>query len=242
MISLPYAGQGYLTWVTDRDPNHSFTKDELIGVLADTQLYYSYPGNEYHYSDQHFTILGKIVEIVSGISLNAFVSLNFLIPSGLDVTYFVTDGSQWNLPAPYITGYSIRGGTTAETETTNYNYSYDPGSGNLITNTANLVGWIRQLIRGETALTKNTITQMCTITPPSTAYGLGLGRRSTASNFILGWGHTGGTAGYLTDAYHDPSTDITYVLQCSLIDFNQMNAMADWLADIALKARRLVGY
>ena len=240
-----YAGKSYLQWVTDNTANgenHSFTKDELIGVLVDTQLYHSKPGDQFKYSDQHYTVLGKIVEVHSGMPLNDFIATNFLSKNGLDQINFVTDGSQWSLPAPYIRGYTIDSGSMVERETTEYNYSYDPGSGNLVTNTANLVRWIRKLVKGEMGLSETTINEMVTITKPSTYYGLGLKRMMTPSGVMLGWGHTGGTEGYLTDAYHDPMTDVSYVLQCSLYDSSGTTEEAIWMAETALNARNIIGY
>ena len=240
-----YAGMNYLQWVTDNTTNgenHSFTKDELIGVLVDTQLYHSKPGDQFKYSDQHYTVLGKIVEAHSGMPLNDFIATNFLSKNGLDQINFVTDGSQWSLPAPYIRGYTIDSGSMVERETSEYNYSYDPGSGNLVTNTANLVRWIRKLVKGEMGLSETTIKEMTSITEPSKYYGLGLARMMTLSGVMLGWGHTGGTEGYLTDAYHDPITDVSYVLQCSLYDGTGITEEAIWMAETALKARIIVGY
>lgn len=244
-VSYQYAGKNYFQWVTDTTPNginHSFTKDEIIGVLVDTQVYHSKPGEEFKYSDQNYTILGKIVEANSGKSLNDFMATNFLAQIGLNQINFVTDGSQWNLPAPYIRGYTIPSGATVAHETTEYNYSYDPGSGNLVTNTANLVRWIRKLIKGELGLELDTIKTMTSIVQPSTYYGYGLARMMTPSGIVLGWGHTGGTEGYLTDAYHDPITDVTYVLQCSLYDADRITAEAIWMAETAIKARNILGY
>ena len=111
-----------------------------------------------------------------------------------------------------------------------------------MTNTANLVRWIRKLVKGEVGLSETTIKEMETITEPSKYYGLGLARMMTPSGVMLGWGHTGGTEGYLTDAYHDPMTDVTYVLQCSLYDGTGITEEAIWMAETALKARTILGY
>lgn len=237
-----YAGMSYLEWVSNQDANHSFTKDELIRVLVDTQLYKTIPNKEFHYSDQHFTILGKVVEVVSGMSLNEYVTYNFLGPSGMGSTHFETDGSRWNLPIPLIKGYTIGRGDSTEHETTDYNYSYDPGSGNLISTSTDLVRWMRSLVKGQTRVSAETIKLMTTISAPSAYYGLGMAHMKTLGNVSLGWGHTGGTEGYLTDAYHDPIADVTYVLQCALYDSDQTISQAIWMADTALEARSVIGY
>ncbi len=238
-VPQPYAGMYYLDWQHEQDPYHSFTKDEIISVVAVNGLSYAIPGVSWHYSDTHYAILGKIIEVVSGMSLNDFISLEFLIPNQLDQTSFVINGSNWSLPSPYITGHSLSSNVLSVV--TEYNYSYDPGSGNLITTTANLVAWIRKLLKGEAGVSSAQIARMCTITPPSTFYGLGLAH-NTSNGVQLGWGHNGGCGGYLTDAYHDPITDVSYVLQSSLIQFDDLLGEMSWLTQTALDARRAITY
>ena len=238
-VQRPYAGKIYTDWKVDQNKNHTFTKDELIGVLASTQVFDAVPGMVYHYSDTHYTILGKVIEVVSGLSLNDFMAQEFLLPNQLDQTSFIIDGNQQTLPAPYITGYSLR--STGETVETNYNYSYDQGSGNLVTTPDNLVRWIRRLLKAQTSVSSGQIARMRTITSPASTYGLGLAHRSGVG-YDLGWGHSGGTGGYLTDAYHDPISDVSYVLQSSLIDFTDFSGEADWLAQTAIDARKIIGY
>ena len=231
--------KSYVEWKVDQDRTHTFTKDELIGVIASTGLFDAVPGMVYHYSDTHYTILGKIIEVVSGMSLNDFMTQEFLVPNQLDQTSFIIDGNQQTLPSPYITGYSFY--STGEVLVTDYNYSYDPGSGNLVTTPSNLVRWIRRLIKAQTSVSSVQITRMRTITPPATSYGLGLAHRSGVG-YDLGWGHSGGTGGYVTDAYHDPITDVSYVLQSSLFDLTDFSGEADWLAQTAIDARKIIGY
>ena len=229
----------YVAWIADQDLTHTFTKDELIGVISSTRLLDAVPEMVYHYSDTHYTILGKIIEVVSGLSLNEFMAQEFLAPNNLDQTRFITDGSLTTLPSPYITGHSLRqSNISVETE---YNYSYDPGSGNLVTTPENLVRWIRSLIKAQTRVSPEQITQMQTITPPAAFYGLGLLHKS-GLGYDLGWGHNGGTGGYLTDAYHDPITDVSYVLQSSLIDFNDLGGQMNWMTQTAIDVRKIIGY
>lgn len=235
----PYAGQIYTDWKVDQASNHTFTKDELISVLSTTGVFDAVPEMVYHYSDTHYTILGKIIEVVSGLSLNEFMAQEFLSPNQLNQTRFIIDGNEQTLPIPHITGYSLSKST--EIVTTDYNYSYDQASGNLVTTPENLVRWIRQLIKGQTRVLPEQIARMQTITPPASSYGLGLIHKSGVG-FDLGWGHNGGTAGYLTDAFHDPITDVSYVLQCSLLHSDDLAGQFNWLTQTAIDARKIIGY
>lgn len=234
-LPVPYSGMSYLDWWYRQDPKHSFTKGELISVLATTKVFHAEPGGDFHYSDSHYTLLGKIVEQVSGLPLDQFKTREFLQPLGLKDTHFVVDGSETALPVPSIHGFSLRKGKADEDD--DYNYSYDPGSGNLITTPADLARWIRLLISGQTAVSPAQLARMCDVTPAA-PYGLGVFRR-VVDGVSLGFGHNGGTAGYLTDAFHDPATGMTFVLQCSLIDFDDLAGQMNWLAQTGLAAIRL---
>jgi len=235
---VPYAGRRYPDWLTDEDPLHTFTKDELAGVLATLQLANFAPGARYSYSDSGFMLLGKIVEQVSGLPLHVFKTRELLQPSGLTQTHFITDGAEWALPFPFIEGYTLAENTIYPA--TEYNYSYDPGSGNLITTPADLARWIRRLLRGEAGLTPAQVARMGEAEAPD-YYGLGLARRLVGA-LDLGLGHTGATAGCATFAFHDPKTDVTRVLQCSILDTDDMLGESQWIGSIEADALKLLGY
>lgn len=240
-----YAGQQFHYWKEDRDPTYSFTKDELIEVLAVNQLSYAAPGTGYHYSDSHYQLLGKIVERVSGLSLNAFKTQELLQPNRLTQSHFVVDGADQQLPSPYIDGFTQYQGQTYPFSA--YNYSYDPGSGNLVTTPADLSRWVRCLIKGETRLDATQVARMCDVLTDS-HYGLGI-QQWTCEGRDLGYGHNGGTAGYLTNAYHNPDTDISFVMQCALLDYDNdpnpltsLTQQANWLGGIVNDMHHLLGY
>ena len=236
--SVPFAGRRYPDWLTDEDPLHTFTKDELAGVLATLQLVNFAPGARYSYSDSGFMLLGKIVEQVSGLPLDVFKTRELLQPNGLTQTHFITDGAEWALPSPFIEGYTLAGSTLYPA--TEYNYSYDPGSGNLITTPAELARWIRRLLRGEAGISPAQVARMGEAQAPD-YYGLGLARRLVGGQ-DLGLGHTGGTAGFVTFAFHDPKTDVTRVLQGSLLDTDDMLGESQWIGGIEADALKLLGY
>lgn len=223
-LPLPYSGMSYLEWQLKQDPNHSFREDELIGVLAATQVSNSRPGESYHYSDSHYQILAKIVERVSGTPLDQFNSRELLTPNGLKDTHFVVDGHERTLPPPSIPGFSLEKGKVTPQD--DYNYSYDPGSGNVFTTPADLTRWIRLLVRGEAGVSAAQVARMCEVFPDS-HYGLGISRK-TSGSVELGFGHNGGTEGFLTNLACNPDTDTAYVLVSSLIDFDDLGPQIGW--------------
>lgn len=223
-LPLPYSGMSYLAWQMKQDPDHSFREDELIGVLAATKVSNSKPGESYHYSDSHYQILAKIVERVSGTPLDQFNHRELLTPNGLMDTHFVVDGHESTLPPPSIPGFSLEKGTVTPQD--NYNYSYDPGSGNVFTTPADLTRWIRLLVRGEAGVSAAQVARMCEVFPDS-HYGLGISRKMSG-DFDLGFGHNGGTEGFLTNLACNPATDTAYVLVSSLIDFDDLGPQIGW--------------
>ena len=235
-LDLPYAGMSYLEWQVKQDPDHSFTADELIGVLAATQASNSKPDAGYRYSDTHYGILAKIVERVSGTPIDKFNDREFLVPNGLKDTHFVVDGHERRLPPPAISGFSQENGKLKPED--DYNYSYDPGSGNVFTTPADLTRWIRLLVRGEAGVSPGQVARMCDVAPDS-QYGLGLSHK-TSGSVELGFGHNGGTAGYLTDLAYDPRTDTAYVLVSSLIDFDALVPEIIWCDETAAAALQLI--
>jgi D-alanyl-D-alanine carboxypeptidase len=235
-LPLPYAGMSYLEWQVKQDPDHSFTPDELIGVLAATQASNSKPGAGYRYSDSHYGILAKIVERVSGTPLDQFNNKELLTPNGLKDTQFVVDGHRRTLPPPAISGFSLENGKVTPQD--DYNYSYDPGSGNVFTTPADLARWIRLLVRGEAGVSAAQVARMSDVMPDS-QYGLGLSHK-TSGSFDLGFGHNGGTEGFLTNLACNPKTETAYVLVSSLIDFDALVAEIVWLDETAAVALQLL--
>lgn len=235
-LALPYSGMRYLEWQGNKDPFHSFTKDELIGVVAAAKVSNSAPGAAYRYSDTHYGILGKIVEQVSGVPLDQFKARELLEPNGLKQTRFVVDGHETTLPAPAIAGFSLEKGKATEQD--DYNYSYDQGSGNVFTTPADLTRWIQRLVMGESGVTKQQVARMTEVWSDS-QYGLGLSHKQSGS-IDLGFGHNGGTDGYLTALACNPATSTAFVLVCSLIDFDDLGGELGWLDATAAESLALI--
>ena len=235
-LPLTYSGLRYLEWQGSKDPFHSFTKDELIGVVAAAKVSNSAPGAAYRYSDTHYGILGKIVEQVSGVPLDQFKARELLDPNGLKQTHFVVDGHETTLPAPAIAGFSVEKGKATEQD--DYNYSYDQGSGNVFTTPADLTRWIQRLVMGESGVAQQQVARMTEVWSDS-QYGLGLSHKQSGST-DLGFGHNGGTDGYLTTLACNPATGTAFMLLCSLIDFDDLGGELGWLDATAAESLALI--
>jgi D-alanyl-D-alanine carboxypeptidase len=229
-----YRGKFYAYYVMESDPTHTFTFDELVGVVATNELSYFPPDTSYHYSDTGYSMLGKIIERVSGKRYDRFVNEDLLVPNGLMSTTFPYQGNDIDLPAPLATGYLFSGG--AIYENTQDNMSPHVAEGNVITTLSDLANWIRKLLRGEAGPDASTVAMMKEGTVEG-AYGLGMSYVAG-----LGYGHDGGHAGYATVAKYDPAQDVTVLIAASVIDFDNLVPYYHYLHDMGRAAKNILGY
>jgi len=233
----PYHGHYYQEYVMNTlgSPEHEYTFDELVGVVATCELSFFAPDTSFHYSDTGYSILGKIIERVSGKRFHQFVNDNLLIPNNLSQTSFPYLGANVAPPAPYEIGYSYTG--TTLTDESRDNMSFNIAEGNVITTPADLANWVNLLIKGNAGLSQATINLMTAEVGGPSNYGLGLIKYSG-----LGYGHNGAHGGYLTNAYSDPAQGVTVVLSASVINWNDIRGELTLLGNVCYAAKNILGY
>lgn len=233
-----YAGKSYLL---TQDMSRQFTFDELVGVVAACQASYSTPAqDEYHYSNTGYSLLGKIIERVSGTSYSAFVLQDLIVPNGLTETSSPSLSTETSIPAPFAVGYSLDYiGSGKLVATVSDNMSVNTAEGNLISTPEQLALWNRALLTGRAGLDDTTVGLMkCTVPAGETScYGLGFQLFPG-----LGYGHTGAHNGYMSVMLYDPANDVSLVLFFSLLDYHAMGVEGRLLFDIATQARSILGY
>ncbi len=208
-IDAPYGGKHYIDYIKEIDPHHQFTFDELLGVVARHQLFGFPPGERYHYSNTGYSLLGKIIEQVSGQSYSDFIMDTLILPNGLINTFSVADANQTTLPDPFVPGYVYIG--NGMIDVTEDNLTANIAEGNMVTTPYDLALWIKKLMTGEAGLTSDTVAMMMQSAEPqaegsATLYGLGIEYVPS-----LGWGHNGAHQGYLTDMYYDMENNLAHV-------------------------------
>jgi D-alanyl-D-alanine carboxypeptidase len=205
-VSEPYAGQNYCDWVLESDLNHQFSTDEFAGVDAKDSLSYFEPGSSYHYSNTGYSILGKIIERVSGESYQDYITNKLISPNDLSGTSVPVDALDNTLPAPYAEGYIYDGAST--TNVTVSNMSMNIAEGNIISTPRDLANWCNRLMHIEAGLRSDIVEMMTNGLPADSGYyGLGIAYSDTT-----GYGHSGAHRGYLTNMYYLPDKEITYVM------------------------------
>lgn len=239
---VPYKGTWYAEYVKAGNPNHTFTFDELAGVVATCGVYYFRPGAEYHYSNTGYSLLGKIIERVSGKSYGDFINDEIIKPMGMKSSSLPYLGTDNTLPLPFVPGYVHS--SEGITNVTVSNLSLNVAEGNLVTTPDDLAIFIRKLIRGEGVLQPNLVYNTmlnCIPTKPGT-----LGQYGCGVHYInlLGYGHTGAHEGYLSQMTHDPVTDVTMVIYTNGWDLreylNSIIVTMNQMQNTLYKVKRIV--
>ncbi len=84
------------------NPTRLRTTDELIEIAAENPYYFD-PGTDFHYSNSNTVIIGKIIEMVSGGSLESNINSRVIKPLNLVNTAFLIGGTE--LPGEHPSGY-----------------------------------------------------------------------------------------------------------------------------------------
>lgn len=206
---VPYKGHNYMEYKLEQNIEHNFTFDELVGVVAETQLEYFKPNESYHYSNTGYSILGKIIERVTGKSYSQFLEQDIMAPMGMTSSTMPFAGNDQKMPVPYAKGYIFSNEGTLDVSTSNI--SANVAEGNLITTPKDLSNFAKKLLSGNGILTTHTVNSVMMNYVPSSdlkAGGYGCGLNYTNN---LGYGHTGAHEGYLSFMAYDPDNDLTYV-------------------------------
>ena len=208
--NLPYKNFNYIGYIQETQPTHTFTFDELVNVVAKTRLYYFLPGTAYHYSNTGYSILGKIIERVSGKSYQRFLMEDIIKPSQMMNSSMPVSGDDRNLPEPFLPGFVLY--ENQNYDVTQSNMSANVAEGNLITTPDDLSRFLRNLISGKGLLNPHIVNNiMMSYLPTGNINSGGYGCGLTYTN-KLGYGHTGAHEGYLSLMASDPDSDFTIVI------------------------------
>lgn len=207
-VSVPYKGMIYTSYITSGDPYHTFTFDELTGVVSKCRLYYFRPGKGYHYSNTGYTILGKIIERVSGRSFGDFIRERILLPMKMEHSSMPSLGTDTLIPAPGARSFYY---LPAVYDVTYQNMSANVAEGNLISTPSELAWFARRLFRGEGVLSSYTVNNIMLhpLVPPDTVRGYACGVEYYPN---LGYGHGGDSPAFSTRMVSDPVSGFTCVV------------------------------
>ena len=186
------------------NPEGVYTVDQLLKYGYALSPAFA-PGADFEYSNSNTLLLGKVVEKVTGKSLeDAYRSMIF---EPLKLSQTSAPGSNPEMPAPFSRGYTLQGvdGTTPA-DATNYNPSWAGAAGEIISEAGDLLTFARALGTGQGLL--KPATQLARFDTWAPAGGYGFQWACTD-----GWvGHTGELPGFNVTVWYDTTTDSSVVV------------------------------
>jgi CubicO group peptidase (beta-lactamase class C family) len=190
-------------------PQH--INQQIVNILTRARGFEFVPGSRFEYNNGGYTLLGAIVERVSGQTLPAFAESNIFRPLGMTQTHFHDDPSR--IVPHRATGYS-RGADGFRVAVRTYT-DRALGNAGLFTTVGDLLRWEQNFadVRvGEPAL----LTQMQTpaiAMSDSSSYGFGL--EIARHRGLRTIGHGGGDEGRRTYAVRYPEHGVAIAVLCN---------------------------
>jgi D-alanyl-D-alanine carboxypeptidase len=185
-------------------PPEKFSRDDLINLFK-KELFVFGPGERWAYSNSNYTLLGVVVEQVSGLSFEQYLQETFFRPLGMTATH--SCGSR-PIGEHYAKGYMP--GQSGFDPAPPVNMNTAIGDGGLCSSVLDLVTWTRALTTGR-AVSLNSYRRM--VTPervrrgymPDYGYGLSLVPLDARRRI----GHNGDITGFMSALAHYPEADLT---------------------------------
>lgn len=201
----------------ENNPTKVWTPKELTDWGFSFKLNFL-PGSKWEYSNTNTIIIGRIIESVTGNSLENEIRKRIIQPLHLKNTGFLTSGLDF--PSPHPRGY--------------YNGEYEPGvdltvfndiswawaAGSAYSNPRELQKYVEALVEGElvsASMQQRRLNDLRFLTE-NTYYGLGILKRGSF------YGHNGALFGFSSSMYHSNLRNATIIIY--------FNALLPELADM----------
>jgi D-alanyl-D-alanine carboxypeptidase len=187
------------------DPTGTFTPDELIAYGVSASPIFE-PGDMFYSSNTNSILLGKVIEAVTGGSVQTAFQQRIYGP--LDLAGTSLPDASADLPSPHPQGYTLQNAKTAgePVDATNWNPSFGWTAGAMISTLADMLTYTRALGTGQGLLSAQGQIQRLESFQASSGHGLALYCSG-------GWvGHTGELPGFSSNAFYDTTTDTTVVV------------------------------
>jgi D-alanyl-D-alanine carboxypeptidase len=233
---VDYAGNTQCLDILQEDPLCAFTPEELVQASIDAGSDF-YPGTQFSYCNTGYVVAALIIEKANleGLTYPEFIKAYLLEPLGLTDTFVAMD---WKIPGNYAHGYS-QSDEDGFQDVTDINQSSAFGCGDMVSTVGDLASWIEALYEGQ-VLNSSSTTEIMDVSATGDSshpyYGLGC-----MYDPGLGYGHNGGTAGYLSVMRYDTDNDVAIVTFMNEVS-DDLHTLNDILYEIAYSAKRILGY
>lgn len=196
-----YTKQPYFTAATAK---MDMEIDDQINLFKDDSLLFT-PGTDFGYSNTGYLLLGKIIEVVSGLSYGEFIQKEILVPLQLTNTHY---NRHQSIIKNRISGYSKNEDTFQNAVYISDKLPY--AGGGLLSNPRDLFKWHRALLKGQ-------LLPVEMITMAQRAYEAN--GKTSPEGYGFGWRqgimsdepiiyHTGAINGFMSAAMYFPESDI----------------------------------
>ncbi|MEO6828106.1 MAG: serine hydrolase domain-containing protein [Microbacteriaceae bacterium] len=204
----------YHEWLAD--PAMSWSTDQRLSAAWTLPTKFA-PGSSMFYSNTNYTLLGLVIERVTGKTLPEMIKAGVLDPLHLSSTTLPSTAA---FPSPHLNGYStlplLLSGQTPDkwVDTTDWNPDSFGAAGGMTSKASDLLVWGRALATGQGVLPASAQVQRLEAfgtsnLGPGDFYGSGLQCKD-------GWiGHAGTYMGYNTNLVYHPDIDTTVVVEAT---------------------------
>ncbi|MBP7461328.1 MAG: beta-lactamase family protein [Candidatus Delongbacteria bacterium] len=194
------------------NPSKTWTPDELIHIAFSHDFYFE-PGTSFSYSNTNYIILGKLIEEITGHSLETEIANRITEPLNLTQTGLLTSGT--DLPGDHARGYYDGGYVPNLDYTEVFSNSLPWAAGSAYSTPRELQRYAESLVGGgllSDSLQTSHLNDHFTVFDEKVAYGIGLIRLGTF------YGHNGGIPGFTSSMYHSNDKDCTIIIyfNCAL--------------------------
>jgi len=218
---------GIPEWLTENvimqianDPSTVWGTEELL-TLAFAQDVLFEPGQAFAYSNTDYTLLGIIIEELTGLSWADQIRTRILEPLALSDTVVRQAGETDSLPR-MAHGYVVMGNEVLDMTMTDPSMAGAAGGNAMVSSTADLARFITVLLDGELFASPQTLGEMLELVDAPDENGIpywyGLGVERYDIDGITFIGHAGGAVGYSTVMYEAQDAGITLVASHNTLD------------------------
>lgn len=187
--------------------------DHVFELVAASEPFFK-PGEGYSYSNTDYTLLGMIIESITGNWWGAEVDARIISPLGLPDTSVRAAGEQ-DLPDGVAKGYGRLGGELYEVSAGDPSMAGAAGGNAILSTTSDLATFVEALLAGQLFAEDATLDEMLTWedAPDDNGvpywYGLGIEKYLVGGIDLVG--HGGGAVGYSVVMYRSVEEDLTMV-------------------------------
>ena len=87
-------------------PHEPTSWSQIAAMMPYTKIHFS-PGSRFSYSNPGFSMIGRIIELISGDDIEVYIQKNILMPLGMNRSYF--DTTPWHLQEHRSHSYTLDG-------------------------------------------------------------------------------------------------------------------------------------